>query len=89
MILRRIPVILLLSYAVSSLILGIWDWQAGYEQQLEDAQVQAEQLSSHLTIQLEKYAYIRQLMSKDNELVDAILSPDNSAQLDITNRYLE
>ncbi|CCN73063.1 sensor histidine kinase [Vibrio nigripulchritudo] len=89
MILRRIPVILLLSYAVSSLILGTWGWQAGYEQQLEDAQVQAEQLSSHLTSQLEKYAYIPQLMSKDNELVDALLSPDNSAQLDITNRYLE
>lgn len=89
MILRRIPVILLLSYAVSSLILGTWGWQAGYEQQLDDAQVQAEQLSSHLTSQLEKYAYIPQLMSKDNELVDALLSPDNSAQLDITNRYLE
>ncbi|CCN35711.1 putative Signal transduction histidine kinase regulating C4-dicarboxylate transport system [Vibrio nigripulchritudo SO65] len=89
MILRRIPVILLLSYAVSSLILGTWGWQAGYEQQMEDAQVQAEQLSSHLTSQLEKYAYIPQLMSKDNELVDALLSPDNSAQLDITNRYLE
>ncbi|MBD1558013.1 sensor histidine kinase [Vibrio sp. S9_S30] len=87
--LRRIPIILMFSYAVSSLILGLWGWRLGYQNQLEQANLHADQLSNHLSTQLEKYAYIPQLMSKDNELVDALLSPTNSAQLDITNRYLE
>ncbi|MDP2570961.1 ATP-binding protein [Vibrio penaeicida] len=89
MILRRIPIILMFSYAVSSLILGLWGWRLGYQNQFDQANLHADQLSNHLATQLEKYAYIPQLMSKDNELVDALLSPTNSAQLDITNRYLE
>ncbi|WP_224067560.1 ATP-binding protein [Vibrio penaeicida] len=89
MILRRIPIILMFSYVVSSLILGLWGWRLGYQNQLDQTNLHADQLSNHLTTQLEKYAYIPQLMSKDNELVDALLSPTNSAQLDITNRYLE
>ncbi|PKF78357.1 sensor histidine kinase [Vibrio sp. vnigr-6D03] len=89
MILRRIPIILMFSYAVSSLILGLWGWRLGYQNQFDQANLHADQLSNHLATQLEKYAYIPQLMSKDNELVDALLSPTNSAQLDITNRYLD
>lgn len=29
------------------------------------------------------------MISKDKELIDALLAPQNSAQIDITNRYLE
>ncbi|MDW2078044.1 ATP-binding protein, partial [Vibrio sp. 1863] len=38
---------------------------------------------------LDKYAHIPNLLAKDDPLFEALLNPSNSAQLEITNRYLE
>lgn len=85
---KRISLIFVILYTSCSLILASWAWQSSYQRMMSSAQQQAEQLTSHLSSQLEKYAYIPQLMSKDRALIDALLRPTNSAQLDVTNRYL-
>ncbi len=86
---KRVSMVFFVIYFFSTLIVTSWVWQSGYQQLSDNALQQAEQLNSHLSSQLDKYAYIPQLMSKDRELIDALLKPNNGAQLDITNRYLE
>ncbi|MDN3682237.1 ATP-binding protein [Vibrio tapetis subsp. quintayensis] len=86
---KRVSMFFFVIYFFSTLIVTSWVWQSGNQQLSKNALQQAEQLKSHLSSQLDKYAYIPQLMSKDRELIDALLKPNNSAQLDITNRYLE
>ena len=86
---KRVSMVFFVIYFFSTLIVTSWVWQSGYQRLSDNALQQAEQLNSHLSSQLDKYAYIPQLMSKDRELIDALLKPNNSAQLDITNRYLE
>ncbi|SON49980.1 ATP-binding protein [Vibrio tapetis] len=86
---KRVSMVFFVIYFISMFIVTSWVWQSGYQQLSDNALQQAEQLNSHLSSQLDKYAYIPQLMSKDRELIDALIKPNNSAQLDITNRYLE
>ncbi|MBU5693222.1 sensor histidine kinase, partial [Vibrio cholerae] len=64
-------------------------WRFQYQALLNEHQSQLDRFSSHIVATLDKYAHIPHLISKDKELVDALLSAQNSAQIDITNRYLE
>lgn len=64
-------------------------WRFQYQALLNEHQSQLDRFSSHNVATLDKYAHIPHLISKDKELVDALLSAQNSAQIDITNRYLE
>ncbi|MGC9493341.1 sensor histidine kinase [Vibrio genomosp. F10] len=52
-------------------------------------QTQLDRFSEYITSKLDKYDHIPQLLSKDQELRDALLAPANSAQIEVTNRYLE
>lgn len=64
-------------------------WRVQYQTLLNEHQSQLDRFSSHIISTLDKYAHIPHLISKDQELLDALLSAQNSAQIDITNRYLE
>ncbi len=64
-------------------------WQHSYQSLLDKHQSQLEQFSSHIKNKLDKYAHIPNLLAKDDPLFEALLNPSNSAQLEITNRYLE
>ncbi|WP_295899341.1 ATP-binding protein [uncultured Vibrio sp.] len=65
----------------------VWDQQTQIV--YDGHQAQLERFSEYISSKLDKYNHIPQLLSKDKELQDALLDPKNSAQIEITNRYLE
>ncbi|ENM5741284.1 sensor histidine kinase [Vibrio metoecus] len=86
---RRLSLILWVIFiALASLSTHLY-WRVQYHSLLSEHQSQLDRFSNHIVATLDKYAHIPHLISKDKELVDALLSPQNSAQIDITNRYLE
>lgn len=85
----RILLIFFAFYFLCAFVGGHWVWQASYQPLLDKHQSQLERFSSHIQNKLDKYAHIPHLLSKDEPLVEALLNPANSAQLEITNRYLE
>jgi two-component system C4-dicarboxylate transport sensor histidine kinase DctB len=86
---RNNLVFLLPLYLFITAALGQWYWYENYQNQLQINHAQLKQFESQLSSQLEKYAYIPRLLSKDRELIDALQQPTNSAQIEITNRYLD
>ena len=86
---RRILLFFFTSYFFCALLGGRWVWQHSYQDLLDEHQSQLERFSSHIQNKLDKYAHIPHLLAKDAPLIDALLTPNNSAQLEITNRYLE
>ncbi|WP_440889336.1 sensor histidine kinase [Vibrio sp. WZ-1] len=86
---RRILLFFFISYFFCALLGGRWVWQQSYQGLLDEHQSQLERFSSHIQNKLDKYAHIPHLLAKDAPLIDALLTPNNSAQLEITNRYLE
>ncbi|MDV5059103.1 sensor histidine kinase [Vibrio diabolicus] len=76
-------------YFLCAIIGGHWVWQTSYQSLLDKHQSQLEQFSSHIKNKLDKYAHIPNLLAKDDPLHQALLHPNNSAQLELTNRYLE
>ncbi|MFH4663553.1 ATP-binding protein [Vibrio cidicii] len=87
---RRRTVLIFIAFYLFSLILtGHWVWQTTYASLLQQHQSQLERFASHIQNKLDKYAHIPQLLSKDEPLIQALLHPNNSAQIDVTNRYLE
>ncbi|KUI99751.1 sensor histidine kinase [Vibrio sp. MEBiC08052] len=64
-------------------------WQYSYQSLLSEHQAQLERFASHVVTKLDKFAHIPRLLAKDKKLVDALTIADNSAQIDITNHYLE
>lgn len=86
---RNKLIFLLPLYLFITAALGQWYWYENYQSQLQTNHSQLQQFESQLSSQLEKYAYIPRLLSKDRELIDALQQPTNSAQIEITNRYLD
>ncbi|MFZ3510448.1 sensor histidine kinase [Vibrio harveyi] len=86
---NRIILIFFVFYFLCAFIGGHWVWSHSYQSLLDKHQSQLERFSSHIQNKLDKYAHIPHLLSKDEPLVEALLNPENSAQLEITNRYLE
>ncbi|MET2848652.1 ATP-binding protein [Vibrio owensii] len=86
---NRILLIFFAFYFFCAFAGGHWVWNASYQSLLDKHQSQLERFSSHIQNKLDKYAHIPHLLSKDEPLVEALLNPNNSAQLEITNRYLE
>ncbi|WP_431786576.1 sensor histidine kinase [Vibrio harveyi] len=86
---NRIILIFFAFYFLCAFIGGHWVWRHSYQSLLDKHQSQLERFSSHIQNKLDKYAHIPHLLSKDEPLVEALLNPENSAQLEITNRYLE
>ncbi len=86
---RRAYVYLFLAY-VTCLVAGSkLVWNFNHQSLLEEHQAQLDRFSSHIYAKLDKYAHLPQLLAEDRELTSALLQPDNPAQIDLTNRYLE
>ncbi|UPR55994.1 sensor histidine kinase [Vibrio sp. ED004] len=85
----RIPILLMATYSLLMVFGGHWVWSTSHESLLNDHQSNLDRFSVHVASQLDKFAHIPELLSKDKELIDALHSPSNSAQIELTNRYLE
>ncbi|MEZ9565545.1 ATP-binding protein [Vibrio artabrorum] len=83
------PLMLLIAYCLLVVVGGHWVWSTSHQRLLHDHQSQLDRFSVHISNQLDKFAHIPELLSKDKELVDALHAPNNSAQIELTNRYLE
>ena len=86
---KRISIVILLVYLFCAYFGGEWYWSVRYQEQIQLNLTQLNRATSQLNSQLEKYAHIPQLLSKDRELIDALKNAKNTAQIEITNRYLE
>jgi two-component system C4-dicarboxylate transport sensor histidine kinase DctB len=86
---NRILLIFFALYFLCAIVGGRWVWQTSYQSLLDKHHSQLEQFSSHVKNKLDKYAHIPNLLAKDAPLFEALLHPENSAQLEVTNRYLE
>ena len=86
---NRILLIFFALYFLCAFVGGHWVWKNSYQSLLDKHQSQLEQFSSHIKNKLDKYAHIPNLLAKDAPLFEALLHPKNSAQLEVTNRYLE
>ncbi|PKG37578.1 sensor histidine kinase [Psychromonas sp. Urea-02u-13] len=85
---RRLPIVIFTVYCLVSLLAATWLWQFSYQRLTTSSQQQLELFSSHLDSQLERFAYLPQLLSRQSLMIDALLNPNNSAQRDIINRHL-
>ncbi|EKO3518498.1 sensor histidine kinase [Vibrio fluvialis] len=86
---RRLSVLFFIVFVVVTAISAHLVWRYQYQSLLLNHQSQLDKFSSLITAKLDKYAHIPRLLSKDKELVDALLHPANTAQIEVTNRYLE
>ena len=84
----RLPILLLITYGLLMILGGHWVWKISHQSLLEDHQSKLDRFSVHIASQLDKFAHIPELLSKDKELIQALHAPDNSAQIELTNRYL-
>jgi len=66
-----------------------WVWNASEEEQFDTHKEQLERFAEFISSKLDKYAHLPQLIAKDTELISALQNPNNSAQIELTNRYLE
>ncbi len=80
---------LVATYAFITFALARGFWYESVQQQNRDNKTTLIQFETQLQSQLDRFSYIPRLLSKDRELIDALNAPLNSAQLDVTNRYLE
>ncbi|EKO3378230.1 sensor histidine kinase [Vibrio fluvialis] len=85
----RLSVLFFIVFVVVTTMSAHLVWRYQYQSLLLDHQSQLDKFSSLITAKLDKYAHIPRLLSKDKELVDALLHPANTAQIEVTNRYLE
>ena len=85
---RRVNLIFVMLFVLVAIIGTRLVWQHSYQNLLIEHQAQLDNLSSDIITKLDKYAHIPRLLSKDKELIDALTHPDNSAQIEVTNRYL-
>lgn len=86
---RRTQLYLLVLFLLCAILGGRWVWNSNYSNQLELHQSQLDRFASHISTKLDKYAHLPQLLAQDKEIISAVLNPNNSAQIDITNRYLD
>lgn len=85
----RIVLLFLVFYFICMGVSGHFIWNKSYQSLTQQHRSQLERFASHIQNKLDKFAHIPQLIAKDAPLIEALLHPQNSAQIDITNRYLE
>ncbi len=86
---RQLSILFFVIYLTIATMAAHLVWQYSYQSLLIEQQSELERFSSHVSAKLDKYAHIPRLLSKDRELVDALNQPGNSAQIELTNRYLQ
>ncbi|MBY6197683.1 ATP-binding protein [Vibrio hangzhouensis] len=87
--LKRILFGFIALFLVFSTLGGQWYWQHSFSVLEEQHNNWLNRFVETIDSKLDKYRHIPQLLSQDKELIDALLSPNNSAQIDVTNRYLQ
>ncbi|USD64478.1 ATP-binding protein [Vibrio sp. SCSIO 43136] len=85
---KKVTSMVLALYLLTLLFTGFFSWGTSYQSLVNQAQGDAKQLKSYLVSQLDKFAHLPRLLAKDRAIINALLSPENTAQIDITNRYL-
>lgn len=86
---RQLSALFLTIYMVIAAMAAHLVWRYSYQSLLVEQQSELERFSSHISATLDKYAHIPRLLSKDKELVDALRHANNTAQINLTNLYLE
>lgn len=86
---RRGKFYLLVLYVFAVIGGSGWVWNSSENNLLATHKEQLERFAEFISSKLDKYAHLPQLIAKDNELISALQTPDNSAQIDLTNRYLQ
>ncbi|WP_391087735.1 ATP-binding protein [Vibrio sp. NH-UV-68] len=86
---RRSKFTLLVLYVFVVIGGSSWFWQSSENRQLANHQEQLERFAEYISSKLDKYAHLPQLIAKDPALVAALQSPNNTAQIELTNRFLE
>lgn len=85
---KRLSLLLLLLYSLFAVLGGKWVWNFSFSSLTSQQSSQLDRFSQHIVNKLDKFAHIPELLSQDKELVDALRNSTNSAQIEITNRYL-
>lgn len=75
-------------YCIISISSAIWLWESSSQRLITSSQQQLDLFSSHLESQLERFAYIPQLLSRQSIMVDALKKTNNTAMTEIMNRHL-
>ncbi|MCG9749354.1 ATP-binding protein [Vibrio brasiliensis] len=86
---RRGKFYLLVLYVFAVIGGSSWVWSSSETSLLATHKEQLERFAEFISSKLDKYAHLPQLIAKDSELISALQSPDNSAQIELTNRYLQ
>lgn len=86
---RRGKFYLLVLYVFAVIGGSSWVWNSSETSLLATHKEQLERFAEFISSKLDKYAHLPQLIAKDSELISALQSPDNSAQIELTNRYLQ
>ncbi|TEW55392.1 sensor histidine kinase [Psychromonas sp. RZ22] len=86
---RPVTLIWLFLYCLTLVFSAHWLWLFSYQQLQTSNQQQLDRFGYHLDSQLGQFSYIPQLLSGQSIIIKALLTPHNSAQLDLTNRHLE
>lgn len=66
-----------------------WFWQVSENNQLANHKEQLDRFAEYISSKLDKYAHLPQLIAQDPLLIAALHTPKNTAQIELTNRYLE
>lgn len=85
---KRITILWLILYCLTLIISVHWLWQYSHQQLQTKNQQQLDRFSHLLDSQLGHYAYIPQLLSRQDIVIKALQLPNNSAQQELTNRHL-
>lgn len=86
---RQGKIVLFIAYLVVQFLGSFWVWNHSQISLFDTHKEQLDRFAEFISSKLDKYAHIPQLVAKDTELIDALFSPSNTAQIEITNRYLE
>ncbi|MBW3694525.1 sensor histidine kinase [Vibrio sp. T187] len=86
---KRLSFVYLISYLILLVSGGKWVWEYSFNSLTRQQSSQLDRFSGHIVNQLDKFAHIPELLSQDKELINALKFANNSAQIEITNRYLQ
>ncbi|NVD07083.1 sensor histidine kinase [Vibrio sp. JPW-9-11-11] len=86
---RRSKFSLLVLYVFVVIGGSSWFWQASESRQFANHKEQLERFAEYISSKLDKYAHLPQLIAQDPSLIAALQAPHNTAQIELTNRYLE
>ena len=86
---KRFIVVSFILYFSVAICAAFFSWQHYYQSRLKASDLQLQQFSQHFLTQIEKYAFIPQLLAQNKRLTNTLLDIENTSQLNNTNRYLE